>query len=322
MNLILYSSEYGEIICSPRESLTPNDDGSLLFEATGDFGIIQIWEIYSQDYRIRHSTYKFTRNTSLWMKPDIPAPKLHYVTKNDVHYKVAGFASGITRLNQFSFAYTPNIPKEYIFKKDVEYVISDVHLTTASLEKWAAGYPFLRSFLYKVVQKEPALIHQPYRRISPEMLLLIRDITHIKHNLQHKEKQRHSNIIKLLKLTLKLADNKREKSSTSYREREIGIFQQTMEYLLTHLDNPGTIKNIAGKMLINEFKLKKGFKQLFKTSIHRFIIDERMNKAIILIQDTNTAIQDIAMSLGYKDASAFVNYFRKRFGFSPGSLRK
>ena len=77
--------------------------------------------------------------------------------------------------------------------------------------------------------------------------------------------------------------------------------------------------HIAG---INDFKLKNGFKQLYGTTVFGFLFEERMQQAMIMLTETETAIKEISISIGYKNLPNFTAAFKKRFGYPPSFVRK
>lgn len=79
------------------------------------------------------------------------------------------------------------------------------------------------------------------------------------------------------------------------------------------------LSRLAG---INQTKMKRGFKQLFGSPVHTYIIEQRMNIAYHLLSAGHDSISEIAEKIGYSDVSHFSNAFKQRFGFSPSALRK
>ena len=81
-------------------------------------------------------------------------------------------------------------------------------------------------------------------------------------------------------------------------------------------------KDFALQMGTNEFKLKYGFKELYGTTIHKFIIQERLRKAQIMIQYCDLSFKTISHKSGFKSQSHFSRIFKERFGYSPKDLRE
>src|SRR5690606_10348472 len=68
------------------------------------------------------------------------------------------------------------------------------------------------------------------------------------------------------------------------------------------------------------FKLKKGFKEIFRCTIHTYTIKYRMEKAKQLMEGQQMQIREVATQLGYKNPSHFSAAFRKHFGILPTDM--
>ncbi len=79
------------------------------------------------------------------------------------------------------------------------------------------------------------------------------------------------------------------------------------------------ISKLAG---LNDFKLKKGFKELFHQTVFGYLTEVRMEKARTMILENNYSIADVAYSIGYKNPQHFTACFKRKFGYLPSSLRK
>jgi AraC-like DNA-binding protein len=98
---------------------------------------------------------------------------------------------------------------------------------------------------------------------------------------------------------------------------------QAREMLLSDLSKPPlTIRQLAQKVGINEFKLKVGFAQFFKTGVFECFQRARMYKAKQLLLQTNKPIKDICSLAGYPRMTNFITAFRKFFGKTPGAFRR
>tara|TARA_R100000306_G_C4380445_1_gene144001 strand:- start:2404 stop:3342 length:939 start_codon:yes stop_codon:yes gene_type:complete len=83
-----------------------------------------------------------------------------------------------------------------------------------------------------------------------------------------------------------------------------------------------SLKDFALQIGTNEFKLKYGFKELYGTSVYRFLKNERLRKSKMLIQYSDLHIKTIAHMTGFKSIPHFSRSFKKRYGFTPSALRK
>ena len=83
-----------------------------------------------------------------------------------------------------------------------------------------------------------------------------------------------------------------------------------------------SLKDFAHQLGTNEFKLKYGFRELFGTTVYRFLLQERLRKAKMLIQHTDANLKTIAFSVGFKTMPHFSRAFKKNYGYAPSELRK
>jgi AraC-like DNA-binding protein len=92
------------------------------------------------------------------------------------------------------------------------------------------------------------------------------------------------------------------------------------EVLLQHIGEPLTIKALSRKVAINECYLKKGFKEMFGTTIFDFYQSQRMEHAKYLLYDKGISVTEVSMLLGYSSISHFSTAFKKHTGIKPCEL--
>jgi AraC family transcriptional regulator len=92
------------------------------------------------------------------------------------------------------------------------------------------------------------------------------------------------------------------------------------EILLQHIGEPITIKELSRKVAINECYLKKGFKELFGTTVFDFYQSQRMEHAKYLLYEKGLTVTEVSMLLGYSSISHFSTAFKKHTGLKPCEL--
>ncbi|MDC6361617.1 MULTISPECIES: helix-turn-helix domain-containing protein [Flavobacteriaceae] len=103
---------------------------------------------------------------------------------------------------------------------------------------------------------------------------------------------------------------------------DIQMLREVHDMILNSLDKDlPLLKDLALQMGTNEYKLKYGFKQLYGTTIFRFLTQERLRKSKTLIQHSNLALKEIAHMTGFKSAAHFSRAFRSKYGKTPTDLR-
>ena len=102
-------------------------------------------------------------------------------------------------------------------------------------------------------------------------------------------------------------------------DRDRVIFAR--DYLLEHIDMPPTIPELAKVAGINEFKLKKGFKEIFGTTIFGHLAEARLGLAKEALKENKKSIAEIAFELGYSSVQHFSTAFKKKYGVAPSGAR-
>ncbi len=92
------------------------------------------------------------------------------------------------------------------------------------------------------------------------------------------------------------------------------------EILVQHICNPITIRALSRKAAINECYLKKGFKEMYGTTIFDFFQNQRMEHAKYLLYEKNLTVTEVADLLEYSSISHFSTAFKKHTGLKPCEL--
>lgn len=94
------------------------------------------------------------------------------------------------------------------------------------------------------------------------------------------------------------------------------------EILLKNMKNPPSIIELSKLVHINEFKLKKGFKQIFGTTPFNLLYEKRMIQAKELLISGEYSVNEVASKVGYKFANNFSNAFMRKFGANPKEFKR
>ncbi len=102
------------------------------------------------------------------------------------------------------------------------------------------------------------------------------------------------------------------------RRSDARLIKKVYDYILANLDEPlPTLRQLAHMFATNEFKLKDGFRHMLKTSIYQFYTDERLKRAKLMIEQTETSLKNIAHLCGYNSYPNFSKAYKKKFGVTP-----
>lgn len=123
---------------------------------------------------------------------------------------------------------------------------------------------------------------------------------------------------KILELIYKSKALKEEKICFSSDEEKVLL--KAKKILLTRMQNPPSIKELAHLCGTNDFWLKKNFKLFFKDTIYQLLAKERLKLAFALLKQNDISIKEAASIVGYTNAAHFAKIFKGTFGFLPSEL--
>jgi len=84
---------------------------------------------------------------------------------------------------------------------------------------------------------------------------------------------------------------------------------------------PPNLSEIARAVGLNEYKLKRGFKETFFTTVFGYLTEQRLHLAQRYLRHTQNTSAEISAELGYSTPQHFSSAFKKKFGFTPHSAR-
>lgn len=129
-----------------------------------------------------------------------------------------------------------------------------------------------------------------------------------------------------LLLCFKKCSTKSEQECTSCKflskpfEKE--KIHKAKEIILCNLNNPLTILELSVQIGINQCYLKKGFKEIYGTTVYDFIQEQRMLKAKLLLHTNQFSVSQVAEQIGFASQSSFSTAFKKFTGVFPSELQQ
>lgn len=97
---------------------------------------------------------------------------------------------------------------------------------------------------------------------------------------------------------------------------------QVCQYLNEHLDRDIKIEELAQRVYLSPSRLAHLFKQELNTTILCWREEQRINRAMTLLQVSQQPIARIAEIVGYEDQLYFSRIFRKHLSVSPSQYRR
>lgn len=157
--------------------------------------------------------------------------------------------------------------------------------------------------------------------ITPRMQTLITEMIQCNYQGGWRNLFMQAKALELLALQCQQLEATAEKRST-LRAADINKIHQVREALLLDVQNPPSLASLARQAGLNEHKLKAGFKEVYGHTVFGYLKDHRLTLARQLILEGGKTITEVAYETGYTTLQHFSNEFRRKFGQSPGQMRR
>lgn len=111
--------------------------------------------------------------------------------------------------------------------------------------------------------------------------------------------------------------------SITFEDRSLSHtrLQQAIEYIHTHLDQDLSLVEIAEVISISPTYFASLFKRATGISPHQYVIQQRVERAKVLLSKTDLAIADIALQVGFSNQSHLTQHFKRLTGVTPKQVR-
>lgn len=125
-----------------------------------------------------------------------------------------------------------------------------------------------------------------------------------------------------LLLFLDMLEVSEEKELTKYFSEQVEIIKEIHRQLTENLDKRFTIEELAKQYPINTSSMKSVFKAVYGAPIASYMKEYRMNRAAVLLRDSNNSIAEISAAVGYESQSKFSQAFKEVMQILPAAYRK
>lgn len=178
----------------------------------------------------------------------------------------------------------------------------------------------LKRFTEKVINKKNSILSPTWKTSNFKIQQVVQEIINCNYKNELKDLFLLSKSIELLVLQAELYEDENTNQFIKSESDKRKIIE-AKELLSRRIENPPSIIELAKLTGLNEYKLKRGFKELFGTTIFGYIHQSRMSLAKKLLLGTDASAKNIAYQTGYSSPQHFSKAFKKQFGVTPKSIR-
>ena len=314
---------YGALMPGSNASRVFPDEGSL--HAAGCFGTVLLKDPHCSEFCIRLSHY-FVSSDPGWPPGETtPALFLQFALKGGLNYRLEGArVSEVLQEGEYNFFSLPSLRNINWYDIRNSYTSTlEIYFSAAGLRKAAVEFPPLASLLRQQEKGITGLLSDCPGSLTPAMLRALNEIMDCEFAGDLRRIYMKTKVSELLLMALeKISPPEQKESRIHLKPSDVKCIRESREWLMQHMEAPPTLKQLAHHAGINDFKLKKGYKQLFGITVFNDFHQERMARARKYLLETKMSVMEVAMQSGYQDASNFSRAFKAYYGFTAGKLRK
>lgn len=129
-------------------------------------------------------------------------------------------------------------------------------------------------------------------------------------------------ITELLFLLQSMKTPGRNDTSSLMTIGQVEIAKQVMEVMTKELHQHFSIEELARPFGISASSVQNYFQGVYGKNISTFLKETRMSTAADMLTNSVLPIAEIALTVGYENASKFASAFKKFYGISPSEYRR
>ncbi|MEH2407736.1 helix-turn-helix transcriptional regulator [Nostoc sp.] len=158
-----------------------------------------------------------------------------------------------------------------------------------------------------------------YPEITPTIQGVVQQIINCPYHGVTKRMYLQAKVLELmtLQLTPILAHQEGLQPSPRLKSQTIARIHHAREILHSHLENPPLLVELAQQVGISDRTLRRGFQELFGTTVFRYLTYKRMEWAEQLLRQGNITVAEVAHQVGYCEQGRFASAFKRRFSIMP-----
>lgn len=218
---------------------------------------------------------------------------------------------------QHTLHYTPYFDGYYVMSRTAQKNFGIILYESFFSRLLANEIECLKRFWDKAQKGEAAHILPHAMPITPEQRGIISDMQQCIYTGHLRELFYESRILDLYLLQAEQAEQLITRKYTPLKPGDTEKLYAARQFVQDQLLTPLTLEAIARHAGLNDFKLKKGFKQLFGTSVFSYLNALRMNYALRMLRYTGCTVAEVAHTIGYGEPHNFTKAFKKYFGYLP-----
>ncbi|UHG94825.1 helix-turn-helix transcriptional regulator [Spirosoma oryzicola] len=285
-------------------------------------GTITATQITTGSFMMAHCQLQLTHTVQLSKEVEEDVVELSFALKGSSRFQTIGQATRHAfSTGQHNICYFPRSKSVYEFLASdhpLDYSVVIIPKETY-FRLLPADSDLHRQFALQLDKQKTTCSFQTNLPITPAIASVLRDMRGCQRTGSLKRLYLESKVTELLMLQLEQMQT-REEAIPFFNKADYRKIHEARELLDAHYVAPPTIIELAKLVGLNEFKLKRGFKEQVGTTILSYITQRRMEDAHRWLLEGEKTIGEISYNIGYKSPAHFTAVFKRYYGLLPSAV--
>ncbi len=276
-------------------------------------------EIYFEGVHIGYGNAKLSRRVIMNFESDFETVEMHFALRGSSTATADSLKSGIHfDGNQHNLMYSNRLRGEMHWKS-ADFLVFEINFSPGLFRKYLPDdSAYFSRFRRCMEDGSSTLLNPANGLISLPMYRVMDEIMQCNRTGVIKRMFLEAKVIELLVLQLEQLPPGRP---SGLKKTDIEKMYGVREYILAHINEICSLSDLARAVGTNEFTLKKGFRDLFGTTVFGFWSDARMEQARRMLTGGEMKVNEVSDLAGYKNPRHFSAAFKKKYGVLPSAVR-
>ncbi|MDF2193045.1 AraC family transcriptional regulator [Paraflavitalea sp. CAU 1676] len=288
--------------------------------ASGAFGDLLLQETPGNQYAVWYNNFHIKRGDRLTILHTEPVYKLQFILHNSFSFYDPGGLTTPVHERGYNFLSLPGTEERISFK-DKLYSSIEIHFSPQYLQTYATGFAHLADWLGKTRNPVVSRLCKVNQIATRHMMQCIHELLYSPYTGDLRKMHYDALVNELLLLVLHETGMHPVKKAIRFTNREVESLYELKRYLIANMDKPVDLEQLAGTYGITLRTMKRRFQTLFGIKMYNFLWEIRMEQACVLLQETDTSIEQVAAMTGYQSFANFSTAFKKYYGHPPKYFR-
>ncbi|WP_369436315.1 helix-turn-helix domain-containing protein [Lysinibacillus fusiformis] len=272
------------------------------------------------DLEVVISDYAFYQNYQMQMSTKHPMVELSFCMQGARGILISGLehemASGTCSLQ-----FIEQVVANFSFHKNECYKMVGIGIPVSTfnhfMQETGGGRGIVNEFSHVIGKKSYRIFQE---KMEPSASIIVKQMLDAVDSKHMTNLELECCALQLLSMTFRSFLFDKSPRPSEFSKSDISKIKLAQSMIIEHMIDPPTLMELSRSIGLNDFKLKKGFKEMFGTTVFGYLREKRMEKAYLLLQEGKMNVNEVCSQVGYANPSYFAQTFKDKYGINPSQL--